>query len=252
MLMDRWYLGVFLLGFGLWRMLGARRAANLRRYFSAQERTPEVEAALARRQALEALPLGAWYVPGAVNVLLGIAVLTGMIEGIAAYGLGMCAFAVSLGFAYSRMRNNGIRRAAALQPRTLTSIVPFAWYPAAAAASVSPLAFLDAPGYGLASICVCVASVATFVVAALSNNMAALMTGDDPNAELQVEARLRCARVKELFAIGMAVPFVFVAMVSPYVPSSPLRIVAYCAAIAAWFAFMIPLLRHRFRVAEFL
>jgi|GEM_PF-4471971 len=210
-LLDRWCLGLFLVGFGLWLTIGSSQFADLRRYFRASERTPELDAALGRRQTMEAIPLAAWFVPGIFNVLLGIAVLADRLAGVAGYGIGVCAFALSLGLAYLRMRNNGVRRAAALQPRTLTSIVPMWWYPAAAVMSVAPLAYGDVPGYTLASICVCAASVVTFALAALSNTMVALMTGENPEAELRVEQRLRCARVKGLFAVSMGVPFVFFA-----------------------------------------
>jgi hypothetical protein len=241
LIFTRWYIGLFLIGYGLYLGLRSRQLNDLARYFKKSERTPALEAAIARRQSLESIPLAVWYAPGVVNVVLGVAVLTGLLPGIIGYGLGVCAFAGSVGIAYLRIRNRGTRRAAALQPRTLTSVVPIAWYPAAAVVSVAPLAFVDAPGHAIAAICVCITSVATFGFAIASNNMASIMSGEDPEREMLVDARLRCSRVMGLFAVGMGVPFVFVAMSSPAL-HGVLHLATFWFVVAAWCVFMLPLL----------
>jgi hypothetical protein len=247
-LMDRWYIGLFLVGFGLVVILRAGAMHDLRRAFTQEERTPELDAAIARRQVLEATPLAVWYVPGAINVLLGIAVLSGKLHGIVGYGFGACALAVSLGTTYLRMRNRGATRAAALAPRTLTSIVPLVWYPAAAIVSVAPLAFINVAGYAMASVLVSAATMAIFGFAVASNSMASIMSGENPQEELQVDQRLRCARVFGLFGAGMGVPFVFVSMVSPIAPSSILHTTVYLLVVLAWCALVIPLLMRRVRL----
>ncbi len=251
LLLDRWYIGIFLVGFGLWLSLGSRRLADLRRCFRPEERSPDLDAAVARRQAAEAIPLAVWYVPGLFNLVLGIAVLAGALRGTVGYALGTCAFALSLGFAYLRMRNHGARRAAALEPRTWTSVVPAVWYPAAAIMALTPLAFADVPGYLIASVSVCFASVLTVTIAVLSNNMAAIMTGENPEIELRVEHRLRCTRVKTLLVAAMGISLVFVAMNSPYVPPTALHEAVFWFVLAAWCAFALPLIVASIRLPKF-
>src|SRR5271156_2796765 len=94
---ERWYLGLFLLGFGVYLVVRARARNDLHRYFRGDDCSPGLDEAVEGRQELEALPLAAWYVPGIINVLLGAAVLGGALSGIIGYGFGMCAFVTSLG-----------------------------------------------------------------------------------------------------------------------------------------------------------
>jgi hypothetical protein len=252
MLIDKWYFGLFLVGYGLFLVVRAHALNDLRRYFRRDDRSPELDDAVARRQELESLPLAAWYVPGIVNVLLGAAVLGGALSGIIGYGFGMCAFVASLGISYLRLRNRGATRAAALAPRTLTSIVPLPWYPAAALVSVAPLAFVDVPQFGVAAILVTLAAIATFGFAIASSSMASIMPGRNPEVELYVDNRIRRCRVLGLFAIGMGVPLVFVAMAWAATPSTLLNTLAIILVFAAWCGFVIPLLMHRVRVPRFL
>ena len=72
---ERWYIGLFLIGLGVYLVVRARALNDLRRYFRRDDCSPGLEEAVARRQELEALPLAAWYVPGIIDVLLGAAVL---------------------------------------------------------------------------------------------------------------------------------------------------------------------------------
>jgi hypothetical protein len=247
MLFEKWYLGLFLVGFGLYLVVRAHALSDLHRYFRREDCSPDLDEAVSRRQELEALPLAAWYVPGIVNVLLGAAVLEGALSGIIGYGFGMCAFVTSLGASYLRLRNRGATRAAALAPRTLTSVVPLPWYAAAAIVSIAPLAFLDvAP---IAAICVTLAAMATFGFAVASNSMASIMSGSDPENELYIDNRIRRCRVLELFAIGMGVPLVFVAMVSPQWTNTLLHTIAGVLVFVAWCGFVIPLLVRRALVA---
>ena len=102
-LFVKWYLGLFLIGYGLVLAVWPRKLGDLHRFFRRDERTPELDFAIARRQELEAIPLAAWYVPGIVNVLLGVAVLLGAFNGIIGYGLGVCAFVASLATTYLRV-----------------------------------------------------------------------------------------------------------------------------------------------------
>jgi hypothetical protein len=249
---ERWYLGLFLLGFGVYLVVRARARNDLRRYFRGDDCSPGLDEAVERRQELEALPLAAWYVPGIINVLLGAAVLGGALSGIIGYGFGMCAFVTSLGISYLRLRNRGATRAAALAPRTLTSIVPLPWYPAAALVSIAPLAFVDAPQFGVAAILVTFAAIATFGFAISSNSMASIMPGRDPQIELYVDNRVRRCRVLGLFAIGMGVPLVFVAMAWAATPSTLLNTIAIILVFAAWCGFVIPLLVRSARIPRFL
>jgi hypothetical protein len=249
---ERWYLGLFLLGFGVYLVVRARARNDLRRYFRGDDCSPGLDEAVERRQELEALPLAAWYVPGIINVLLGAAVLGGALSGIIGYGFGMCAFVTSLGTSYLRLRNRGATRAAALAPRSLTSVVPLPWYPAAAIVSIAPLVFLDVPQAAIAAICVTLAAIATFGFAIASNSMASIMSGRDPETELYVDNRIRRCRVLELFAVGMGVPLVFVAMVSPQWTNTPLHTIAGVLVFAAWCGFVIPLLVRRVRMPRFL
>ncbi len=244
MAFERWYLGLFLVGFGMYLVVRARALNDLRRYFR-DDCLPGLYETVARRQELEALPLAAWYIPGIINVLLGAAVLGGALSGIIGYGFGTCAFVTSLGTSYLRLRNRGATRAAALAPRTLTSVVPLPWYPAAAIVSVAPLAFLDAPQSAIASICVTLAALATFGFAVASNSMASIMSGSDPETELYVDNRIRRCRVLGLFAVGMGVPLVFVAMVSVHTPGTLLHRIAYVLVFGAWCGFVVPLLVRR-------
>ena len=241
-----WYLGGFLVGFGLWLILGAKRLNDLRRAFPGKL-SDEMRAAIARRQELEALPLAMWRVPGAINLLLGIAVLGTWLNGLVGYGLGTCAFATSLGIGYLSMRNRGATRAAVLAPRTLTSIVPLAWYPVAAIVALAPLTYLDVPAFALAAVLTCIATMAIFAFAMTSNNMASIMPGIDPELELRVDQQLRCCRVLGLFGVGMGVPFVFVALSFPVVPSSIARDVAYWLGLLAWVVFVAPIVAGRIR-----
>lgn len=242
---DRWYLGLFLVGFGVYLIVRARALNDLRRYFRRDDCSPGLDEAVARRQELEALPLAAWYVPGIINVLLGGAVLAGALSGIVGYGFGMCAFVASLGTSYLRLRNRGATRAAALAPRTLMSVIPPPWYPAAAIVSIAPLAFLDVPQSAIAAICVTLAALATFGFAVASNSMASIISGRDPETELYIDNRVRRCRVLGLFAVGMGVPLVFVAMVWAETPSTLLHTIASILVFAAWCGFVIPLLVRR-------
>ena len=242
---ERWYLGLFLIGFGVYLIVRARALNDLRRYFRRDDCSPGLDEAVSRRQGLEALPLAAWYVPGVINAMLGAAVLAGALSGIVGYGFGMCAFVASLGSSYVRLRNRGATRAAALAPRTLTSVVPLSWYPAAAIASIAPLAFLDVPALAIAAICVTLAALGTFGFAVAANSMASIMSGSDPETELYVDNRLRRCRVLGLFAVGMGVPLVFAGMVAPEAPGTPLHTIAYVFVFGAWCGFVIPLLWHR-------
>lgn len=246
---DRWYLGLFLVGFGVYLVVRARALNDLRRYFRRDDCSPGLDEAVARRQELEALPLAAWYVPGIINVLLGAAVLAGALSGIVGYGFGTCAFVTSLGASYLRLRNRGATRAAALAPRTLTSVVPLPWYPAAAIVSVAPLVFVDVPGLAIAAISVTFAAVATFGFAVASNSMASIMSGRDPETELYIDNRIRRCRVLGLFGVGMGVPLVFVAMASVDASGTLLHRIAYVLVFGAWCGFVVPLLVRRALVA---
>ena len=124
------------------------------------------------------------------------------------------------------------------------------WYPAAAIVSIAPLAFLDVPQSAIAAICVTLAALATFGFAVASNAMASIMPGRDPQAELYIDNRVRRCRVLELFAVGMGVPLVFVAMVRPEAPSTLLHTTASILVFAAWCGFVIPLLVRRALVAS--
>jgi len=252
MLIDRWYFGLFLVGYGLFLVVRAHALNDLRRYFRRDDRSPELDDAVSRRQELESLPLAAWYVPGIVDVLLGAGVLGGALSGIVGYGFGMCAFVTSLGISYLRLRNRGATRAAALSPRTLTSIVPLPWYPAAAVVSVAPLAFVDVPDFAVAAILVTFAAVATFAFAIASNSMASIMPGRDPEIELYVDNRIRRCRVLGLFGVGMGVPLVFVAMAWAVTPSTVLHALATILVFVAWCGFVVPLLLRRVRIPRFL
>jgi len=251
-LFDRWYFGLFLAGFGLFLVVRARALNDVRRYFRRDDASPALDDALARRQELESLPLAAWYVPGIVNVLLSAAVLGGALSGIVGYGFGMCAFVTSLGTSYLRLRNRGATRAAALLPRSLTSIIPLPWYPAAAVVSVAPLAFVDAPEFAIAAILATLAAIATFGFAIASNSMASILSGRDPETELYVDNRIRRCRVLGLFAVGMGVPLVFVAMAWAGAPSSLLHTGASILVFVAWSGFVIPLLVRSARMPRFL
>ena len=252
MLIDRWYFGLFLVGYGLFLVVRAHALNDLRRYFRRDDRSPELDDAVSRRQELESLPLAAWYVPGIVDVLLGAGVLGGALSGIVGYGFGMCAFVTSLGISYLRLRNRGATRAAALSPRTLTSIVPLPWYPAAAVVSVAPLAFVDVPEFAVAAMLVTLAAIATFGFAIASNSMASIMPGRDPEIELYVDNRIRRCRVLGLFAVGMGVPLVFVAMAWAVTPGTLLHASATILVFVAWCGFVVPLLLRRVRIPRFL
>lgn len=246
---ERWYIGLFLIGLGVYLVVRARALKDLRRYFRRDDRSPELDDAVSRRQELESLPLAAWYTPGFIDVLLGAAVLGGAVSGIIGYGFGMCAFVTSLGISYLRLRNRGATRAAALAPRTLTSVVPLPWYPAAAIVSIAPLTFVDVPQFTVAAILVTCAAVATFGFAIASNSMASIMSGRDPETELYVDNRIRRCRVLELFAVGMGVPLVFVAMAWVATPSTLLHTIASILVFVAWCGFVVPLLVRRALVA---
>jgi hypothetical protein len=250
-LFDRLYFGLFLVGYGLFLAVRAHALNDLRRYFRRDDCTPELQAAVAQRQELEALPLATWYVPGIINVLLGAAVLGGALSGIIGYGFGMCAFVTSLGISYLRLRNRGATRAAALAPRTLTSIIPLPWYPAAAVVCVAPLAFVDVSDFAVAAILVTLAALATFGFAIASNSMASIMSGRNPEIELYVDNRIRRCRVLGSFAIGMSVPLVFVAMAWSATPSTLLHTVASSLVFVAWCGFVIPLLVRTVRIPRF-
>jgi hypothetical protein len=89
---------------------------------------------------------------------------------------------------------------------------------------------------------VCVASIAVLAVAIASNNMASLISGVDPQAETYVDERLRRARVRGAFAIGICIPFVFVAMVGPFTTNTPVHIAAFGLLAIAWCVSIVPLL----------
>ena len=245
LLFERWYLGLFLIAFGLWLALRAAQFNDLRRFFRRDELTPEMCDAIERRQALEATPLLHWRVPGTISVVLGTAVMANLLLGVVAYGLAMCALAASLGIGYLQMRNRGTTRAALLAPRTLTTVVPIAWYPAAALVALAPLTFLDVPGLALGAVLVSLSSLATFAFAVASNGMAAIMPGVSPRVEVCIDRRVRRCRVVGLFAICLAVPFVFVAMAAPFSPESPMRTIAYAVTAIAWGICIVPLLIAR-------
>jgi hypothetical protein len=240
MFTDRWLTGLFLIGFGAWLVFRARSMNDVRNYFRRHNCTQELESALARREALEAIPLAAWRVPGLINIVLGIVVLTGPLQGAVGYGLGVCALALSSCAAYLRIRNHGAVRAALLRPRAVASVIPPWHYAVAGLVAFTPLVLIDVPGYIAASICVCAASLTTIAVALASNNMVSILTGENVEIEMLVDQRLRQARVVALFVIGLGIPFVFLSFNSSHLHDSRLHVVTYLAVDVIWVALTLP------------
>ena len=242
--MDGWllefarlWLGGFLVIFGAVILARAAAFNDVGRYFVPAEHTPELDAALARRMEVESispLPLRA---SGAVAALCGAVVLAGWLPGVAGYAIGSCAFAFALAWTYVRLRNRGIRRSAVLAPRRADATLSPVWIAAGVVASCAPLLLLDDTGSRVAAVITSVASFAMLCAAAVAREMPALLSGEDPEREIVIDARLRERRVRGLFGLALGVPFVFFAMTGPSgTPGLP-HLLAYGYVFVVWFAF---------------
>jgi hypothetical protein len=206
---DRWYMGAFLVIWGAWLIARAKSMNDIRDNFDDDPR-PELQAVVERRQQLEARPIEAWYVTGASAILCGIATLCALLNGGLAYAISLLVLVSTLAFGYLRMRNAGPRRAAALVPRRIGSLIAWPWYPLGILTALSPLTFLNVPSQRLAAVLVSISAFAIMFLAFRINGMAALLTGDDVDLELYVDDCLRRWRVNGFWTISMAIALVYV------------------------------------------
>ncbi len=262
--MDSWladamrlFYGAFLVGFGAVVLVGAARLNDIRRFFRRGERTPELEAALARRADLESLSPLPWRVGGAVAMLCGALVLTRVIGPIVGYALACASLALPLGWTFARLRNHGLRRAAVLAPRRPDAVLSRVWLVLGALAGLAPLITLRIPAYRLSGAIVTFAALVIWAAVVVVRDMPALLSGEDPECEMQIESRLRERRTLGLFGVMLGIPFAFFSLVGPLTarlggagshPFTLLMLVAYLYVVAVWCASFMKLGVRVFRV----
>ena len=256
-----WYIGCFLIGFGVLMVWKGQAISSCRRFFYFELRDPQVKdrfsAVVARRNELEGDNTFTWRLTGYCAIFFGALVLFKAINPVIGYALLCADLAVIMASLYSRMRNRGERRAASLNRRSVTTSVPALWFASAIVSSLLPLALWNTPGVRGWALLVTVACLVIVYLAAQTSTMAALLAGDDPDIEVYVDNRLRWSRVVSMLSLAYAVSYVFIAMSTPRISESPpmlaaLQIVSSVLVFAFALWTLIVFFRGRYRMKAML
>lgn len=220
-----WYIGCFLIVFGIAVVWRGQALSNCRRFFYFELRDPLLKerfsTVVQRRNELEGDYTTSWRVTGLVSMVFGALVLARLITPVVGYALFCSDVAIILSQIYSGMRNRSVRRAASLQPRSITTSVPIVWYAGGMISALLPLGLWMYPSARGPAVVVTVACAVILFVALRTSEMAALLAGDDPEIEVYVDNRLRWSRVAGLLALTYAASFVFIAVTGPPLKLSP-------------------------------
>lgn len=210
---DVWFISAFLIGFGIAVVAQIDRFGDPAYFFKREIRDCELgsrfKAVLDRRRAIEGFPGIAYTVVGGVSIAFGVLTALKLVLPVVAYANVCFVLAGTAAVVFARMRNRGIRRAAALSPRSPGTAINPMWYGCAAVSSLLPLIFLGMPAMRLAAVLVTLSSLSILAMSVRTATMASILTGEDNELELLIDERLRTARVATLLCFAYTVPFVF-------------------------------------------
>jgi hypothetical protein len=213
---PRWYIGSFLILFGILMIWKGRSFGCCKRFFYLELRDPHLKDRFApvieRRSELEGDNTTTRRIAGYCAAFFGALVFLKVTSPVVGYALLCADLAVINSQLYLRMRNRSARRAASLQPRSITSAVPAVWFAGGIVASILPLALWNVHSARGSAFVVAVSCAVIVWLAARTSDMAALLAGDDPDIEVYVDNRLRWSRVAGLLVLAYAVSYVFIAM----------------------------------------
>ena len=241
---ERWYIAGFLTLFGIFMVLKGPAMSACSQFFFLELRDPKLKdrfrRVVDRRYELESDVSWAWRITGVSSIVFGALVYFRVLQPVIGYALLCAGLAIVTSQIYLSMRNRSERRAASLQPRTVTSSVPALWFAGAVVSALLPLLLVGNPDLRISSVIVTLACLVVVVVAVRTSNMAALLAGDDPDVEVYVDNRLRWSRVAGLLVLAFAASYVFIAMGTPALRiSPPLLVVVQIASSVLFFGFMI-------------
>ena len=238
---EQWFISAFLIGFGIVVVAQVDRFGDPAYFFKREVRNYELgarfKAVLDRRRSIEAFPHSAYTVVGGVSILLGIATAFKVVMPIVAYANLCLVMAVTLAVVFAHMRNRGVRRAAALSPRSAGTAVNPIWYVCAAVSALLPLVFLATPALKLAAVLVSLSSLGILVMSLRTATMASILTGEDNELEVLIDERLRSARVALLLCFAYTVPFVFFGISGEGRETAFYQTFAFAWCAAFWLAY---------------
>ncbi|GEM_PF-2416739 len=210
---SRWYWVAFFAISGIVLLLGRRRftpgdLALVRMPVLAPPETERLQAAVARRDALESFPSAAMATGIALAALIA-AVLGALTSAPISLLFAMLCLVLAgtVAYGYIRLRRAGTRRVASLRARHQSSAIAPWMMTAAVVAAVSPLVFIDAAP--LPAIVVTAASVAIALVGVRVAQLPALLSGVDPQVEAYLDDRVRALRSVNLVGLATAPAYVF-------------------------------------------
>lgn len=236
----KWFDVAFLLAGGgfLWftgRKMLTAGALVLCRSVPSEDRE-RVEAAVERREALEALP-NAGPVYGVSGLALAGAVAANVLTPGMGYALFVLVLATALMWMYAHIRRPATApRAAVLAPRSAWTAPPLCY--AAAVGTICCLLLGREGHLTLGDVLVIIAACGMFAFALLMGRLPALLTGVDPSAELYVDERLRRKRALAMLYYVCATMFVYETWELAHVPGTASH-VARAAVFLMWFPILI-------------
>jgi hypothetical protein len=238
-----WFWVAFFVLFGIYVVFKPDCFTRIRSMFvHAMPRTDEatrarIQAAVVRREEAEHIPRTIGLYIGGVTLALGIVAAFTWIQPAMLYGVMCLVFAAVSGITYLQLRNMQPKRIAVLAPRTPVSVISPYWFAAGAVSAVSILTYAMRPEARIASIIVCISSIATTAIAWRLTSLPALLSGQDVATEQLVDERVRALRSSNTLGLAIVQPFVLAAQFID--GATPAQLAAFFFSVSLFVAYMI-------------
>jgi hypothetical protein len=170
--------------------------------------------ALATRTRADRLPWPLMAAIACVMVILAAAVWYRGIDVSVAWSLAYAAFGMGILVGYLRLRRPQARSAAILTRRNVAAFVPYYLFVLAVLVALCPLFYASIPAVAIPAIIATCCSLITIFVSIRLATLPAVLSGDDPTIEAELDNRLRSNRVRVFLSLAFVEVFLFTAYIN--------------------------------------